>query len=125
LHVVWGHRLFHQALCFSALDKAQYALPGQTCNNAILNKVLFLDLSRQTLSPGILTDFDASATFDRVLAGLSIVTSQRVGLPRIAGYFVFNLLKDMSFDLITGYGKSPTSYDNAIDNITGQIPMCH
>jgi len=123
--VVWGHRLFHQALCFSALDKAQYALPGQTCNNAILNKVLFLDLSRQTLSPGILTDFDASATFGRVLAGMSIVTSQRVGLPRIAGYFVFNLLKDMSFDLITGYGKSPTSYDNAIDNITGQIPMCH
>jgi hypothetical protein len=78
LHVIWGYRLLCQALCFPALDKAQYAIPGQTCNNAILNKILFLDLSHQTLSLGILTDFDAMAAFDRVLLGLSIVTSQHI-----------------------------------------------
>lgn len=81
LHVVWGHRLIRQAKKFSALDESQYALPGQTCNNAVLNKILFLDLSRQILSPGVLTDFDASVAFDCVLAGLSIITCEQVGLP--------------------------------------------
>ena len=73
LHTIWGHRLSRHAMKHSAMNPSQFALPGQTCNNAVLNKLLFLDLSRQTLSPGIMTDFDATAAFDRVLAGLSII----------------------------------------------------
>jgi len=49
----------------------QYARPGQTCNNAIWQKELFLDLSHQHLSPGIMTDYDATVDFDCVLAGLA------------------------------------------------------
>jgi hypothetical protein len=79
LHTIWGYQLIRQALHHSALDKAQFALPGQTCNNAVLSKILFLDLSRQTLSPGILTDYDATAAFDRVLLNLSVITCQRLG----------------------------------------------
>jgi hypothetical protein len=104
LHIIWGKRLIRHALRHKALNTAQYALPGKTCSNAVLNKQLFLDLSRQTLTPGVLTDYDVTAAFDRVLTGLSIVTCQRVGLPCIAGTFMFNLLKDMSFHLITGFG---------------------
>jgi hypothetical protein len=120
LHTIWGHQLIRQALQFSALNDVQYALPGQTCNNAVLNKVLFLYLSRQTLSLGILTDYDATAAFDRVLANLSFITCQRVGLPRIAGYCMTHLLKQMSFHLITGLGKSVASYPNPADGLTGQ-----
>lgn len=101
------------------MDSSQYALPGETCNNAVLNKVLFYDLSRQTLSPGILTDFDAVAAFDRVIAGVSIATCQRVGLPRVAGYFMFHLLKQMKFHLITGFGQSSTFYHNNVDGTVG------
>lgn len=104
----------------NALDKAQYALPGHTCNNAVLNKTLFLDLSRQTLTPGILTDYDATAAFDRVLTGLSIITCQCVGLPCIAGNFMFHLLKHMSFHLITGFGQSNNSFCNTTYGLTGQ-----
>jgi hypothetical protein len=120
LHVIWGQRLVRHAPCFFALDSAQYALPGQMCNNAMLNKLLFLDLSRQTLSPGILIDFDATAAFDRFLAGLSIVTSQRMGLPRIAGIFMYQLLYNMSFNLITGFGTSSSTYNNTDNNLSGQ-----
>jgi hypothetical protein len=94
LHTIWGNWLIRHAMKHSVLDKAQYALQGHTCNNAILNKTLFLDLSRQTLTPGILTDYDATAAFDRVLVGLSSIACQRVGLPRIAETFMYNLLKD-------------------------------
>jgi hypothetical protein len=97
-----------------------YALPGQTCNTAVLNKLLFLDLSRQTLTPGVLFDYDAKAAFDRVLARLSEVMCQRVGLPRISGLFMFYLLQHMSFHLITGFGCSAQEFNNNEDNIMGQ-----
>jgi hypothetical protein len=42
LHTIWGHQLIRNATSHLALDKSQYAVPGQTCNNAVLNKVLFL-----------------------------------------------------------------------------------
>jgi hypothetical protein len=121
LHIIWGHRLTRHALKHSALSTSQYALPGQTCHNAVLNKILYLDLSRQTLSPGIMTDYDASLAFDRVIASLSIIMCQRVGLPRIAGTFMFHLLRNMSFHLVAGFGKSPTSFFNKEDkNFIGQ-----
>jgi hypothetical protein len=104
-----------------ALDDAQYAMPGQTCNNAVLNKLLFLVLSRQTLSAGILMDYDATAAFfAHVLAGLSIITCQRVGLPWNAGLFMFTLLKQMNFNLATGFGQSSVTYCNNQDNIIEQ-----
>jgi len=52
LHTIWGHRLIRHATHHSALHPSQFALPGETCNNAVSNKVLFCDLSRQTLSRG-------------------------------------------------------------------------
>lgn len=55
----------------NALDDAQYTLPGMTCNSTILNKVLFLDLTQQTLTPGKMTDYDATAAFDRVLHSMA------------------------------------------------------
>jgi len=120
LHIIWGHRLIHHANKHSGLDKAQYIIPGQTCNNAVLNKVLFFDLSRQSLSPGILSDFDVTAAFDRVIAGISIITCERVGLPRSADIFMYQLLQKMRFHLITGFGQSISSYSNTKQNVTGQ-----
>ncbi len=70
LHTIWGKCLIHHSMVSKALNSSQYALPGKTCNNAVLSKLLFLDISRQTLSLGILTDYDATAAFDRVLATL-------------------------------------------------------
>jgi hypothetical protein len=120
LHIIWGRRLIRNALNHRALDTSQFALPEQTCNNAMLNKVLFCDLSRQTLSAGVLTDYDATAAFDRAIAGVSIVSCKLMGLPLIAGHFMFNLLKNMQFHLVTGFGKSAKSFHNTSNNITGQ-----
>jgi len=104
LHTIWGHRLIRHSCQHFALDSSQYALPCQTCNNTVLNKLLFLDLSQQTLTPGILFDYDAKAAFDRVIAGL----------------FMFYLLQHMSFHLITGFGCSAQEFCNTEADITGQ-----
>lgn len=60
------------------------------------------------------------AAFDHVIAGLSMATCKRVGLPLIVGHFMFNLLKDMHFHLVTGFGKSSSGFTNTQDNKTGQ-----
>ena len=85
------------------------------CHNAVWKKLLFLDLSRQTLSSGIMTDYDTASAFDRVLSGLSIITCERLGLPRHAGIFMHHLLKSITFHLITGFGTSVASFCNDED----------
>jgi hypothetical protein len=40
LHSIWGHRLIRHVTTHDALDTSQYAIPGQTCNSAVLNKVI-------------------------------------------------------------------------------------
>jgi len=39
LNTIWGRQLICHATRNSLLDESQYALPGQTYNNAVLNKV--------------------------------------------------------------------------------------
>jgi len=109
LHVIWGHRHAHDYNLFYTI---QYAIPGKTCNNAVWNKLLFLDLSRQTLSPGIMKDYDAASALDRVLIGLTIVTCERMGLHRHASMFMYHPLKRMNFHLITGFGTLIASFSN-------------
>lgn len=120
LHTIWGHQLIWHGTTHSILDSSHYALSGQTCNNAILNKMLFLDISRQSLSPGILSNFDATAAFDWVLAGLLVVTCKRMGFLQTTGQLMLNLLHSMHFHLITGLGRSQDSFNNATEDEVGQ-----
>jgi hypothetical protein len=92
------------ALCH--LDKVQFVIPGQPFHNAVISKLLYLDLSRQTFSPGLMIDYDAKAAFDRVISGIANIACQRFGSPTIAGTFMHNLLFNMSFHLVTGFGKA-------------------
>jgi hypothetical protein len=115
LNIIWGYRLTRHAMKHQHLNESQYALPGKTCNSAVWNKLLYCDLMRQTLSPGIMSDYDATAAFDRVLHSMSILTCRRIGLPHEASIFLYNLLNNMEFHLVTGYGVSATSFKNNED----------
>jgi hypothetical protein len=80
LHVILGKPLMRQAI--HNLDKAQFAIPGPTCHNAVISKLLYLDLSRQTFLPGHMIDYDAKVAFDRVISGIAHIACQRFGLPK-------------------------------------------
>jgi hypothetical protein len=82
----------------------------------VWNEVLFCDLLRQSTSMGILTDYDASAAFDRVLHTITIITCRRLGLPLSACMFLYNLLHQMEFHLITGLVASNKSFSNNADS---------
>jgi hypothetical protein len=115
LNIIWGNKLIRHATSKDALDKAQYALPGMTCNSAVWNKVLFCDLIRQNLSTGMVTDYDATAAFDRVLHSVAYITCRRLGLPQHACLFMHHLLQQMEFHVVTGFGSSTSSFSNNSD----------
>jgi hypothetical protein len=77
--------------------------------------MMYCDLLRQTLTPGIMTDYDATAAFDRVLHAMSVVTCRRFGMPQTAGLFIYNLLHHMEFHVVTGLGQSSHSFSNNDD----------
>jgi hypothetical protein len=115
LHIIWGNRLIRSTTKGSALDTAQFALPGMTCQSAVWNKVLFCDLLRQNLSTGIMTDYDATAAFDRVLHAVANITCHHLGLPQHVCLFMHNLLQQMEFNIATGFGSSISSFHNNSD----------
>jgi hypothetical protein len=106
LNILWGYRLSRHASKHKALCSPQYAAPGITCQSAVWNKQLFCDLTRQMLTAGIMTDYDASAAFNRVLHTISILTCHHLGMPMHACIFMYRLLQNMDFLLITGCGPS-------------------
>jgi hypothetical protein len=115
LNIIWRYWLARHALKHNALYNSQYATPGITCQSVVWIKVLFCDLTRQTFTNGIMMDYDASAAFDRVLHSISILTCRKLGLPMNACMFMYNMLQNMDFHLITGYGESAQSFKNNED----------
>jgi hypothetical protein len=91
-------------------------MPGLTCNSAVWSKMLFCDLTRQTLTKGMLTDYDATMAFDRVLHAVAVITCRRISLPNSSGLFIYNLLPNMEFHLITGYEVSCKHFKNNADS---------
>ena len=85
---IWSKRLNQAANRADLFNTSQYALPGKTCNSAVLKKVLFFDLLRQTQQAGSIVDFDAKAAYDSIIPALATVTCMRMGLPRGAGNFM-------------------------------------
>jgi hypothetical protein len=62
-----------------------------------------------------MTDYDATAVFDRALHPLSIITCHRLGMPQISCVFMYNLLHHMEFHILTGFRKSTSSFKNNED----------
>jgi hypothetical protein len=87
-----------------------------TCQSAVWNQVLFCDLLCQTSSKGILTDYDASVAFHRVLHFITVITCRRLGMPISACKFLYIFLHHMEFHIITGLGVSNKSFSNNEDH---------
>ena len=110
LRFLWGRKLNYHAQAEGAYNENQFAVPGKLCCSAILNKVLFFDLMRQTRQCGALMDNDATAAFDRVLPALCVVTCRQLGMPREAQRFFFRILRQMEYTVTTAHGQSKITY---------------
>mmetsp|Transcript_748 Transcript_748/g.1130 ORF Transcript_748/g.1130 Transcript_748/m.1130 type:complete len:523 (+) Transcript_748:2168-3736(+) len=110
LRFLWGRKLDRHALNEGIYNEAPFASPGKLCISAILNKVIFFDIIRQTRQFGALMDNDATAAFDRVLPALCVVTCSQLGMPKQAQQFFFKLLRQMEYSVTTAHGQSISTY---------------
>ena len=83
LGFIWSKRLSQAANKDGLFNTSQYAWSGKTCNSAVLKKVLFFDLLRQTQQAGSIVDFEAKAVYDSIIPALATVTCMRMGLPAL------------------------------------------
>jgi hypothetical protein len=68
-----------------------------------------------------MTDYDATVAFDRVLHSISVLSNQRLGMPQHTSIFLYNLLQNMEFTLLTRFGESSMAFKNNEDPLqTGQ-----
>ena len=124
LRFLWGRQLDRHAMDAGVYNEAQFASPGKLCQSAIVNKVLFFDLLRQTKQYGALMDNDATAAFDRVLPALCVVTCRQLGMPKSAQRFFFKILRQMVYTTTTAHGRSATNYSaSANPSVPGQGVM--
>ena len=115
LKLLWGQCLNQSAYTNALYDKSQYTIIGKTCTSAVLNKVLFADLTHQTRHPSCMTNNDNTAAFDCILPALSIVMCWWLGLPKTAALFIFTVHWTMNFKVGTGHGVSSKSYSTNDD----------
>ena len=111
LWFIWSKRLNQAATNSGLFNTSQYALPGKTCSSAVLKKVLFFDLLRQSQQTGSIVDFDVKAAYDSLIPALATVTCMRMGLPRGAGDFMTQLINNMEYSVATGLGESTKTYN--------------
>ena len=76
LKIIWAIGMQGNAVNAKILDTAEYEVPGKACYRAVLSKILFLDISRQTLTEIGIGDLDAMACFDRVVPTMAVITCQ-------------------------------------------------
>ena len=110
LRLIWGRRLNRAAHGKGHYNTAQYAVPGSLCNSAVLQKVLFADMLRQTHQVGAIKEFDVKAAYDRGIPALATVTCMRLGLPHAAYEFMTYLIGNMEYRIGTARGLSKGSF---------------
>ena len=91
-------------------NNAQHALPGKWCHTPALNKTLTFDLLQQTHMDGAFGDYDAIASFDRLILSLIILLAKRVGGFLAHVVCCYNIFKSMEYTLSTGHGLSDFKY---------------
>ena len=78
--------------------------------SVVLNKKLYYDISRQSLTKAAFMDDDAKACFDRVIPQLSQIESQKWGVSYKAANLATQIIQQQKFFVRTGFGISRHHY---------------
>ena len=82
-------------------NSAQHALPGKWCHTPALNKILTFDVLQQTHMDGAFRDYDAIASFERLILALMIPLAKRVGGVLAHAVCCYNIFQSMEYALST------------------------
>ncbi len=110
LGIKWREAM-HQAEDLQLLNDGQFgSRPYRNATEPVFFEELQLEISRATRKPLILTNYDATACYDRIIPNLGMTVSQKYGVPALVTASNASTLEKADFYVRTELGISPTGY---------------
>ena len=78
--------------------------------SAVINKIMYYNLSHQMLLPAAFMDDDARACYDRIITPLSSLECRKWGAPYRLASFTNNFIESQTYSIKTGHGISDGTY---------------
>ena len=124
LKILWARRLISRGEEAQQFGQAQHgSRKRRTANDVVLLKRLTYDLTRQMRVNLGTFDNDAKSCYDRIINGLAMIVSRRLGMPVPAVATHATVLFHMKYHLKTKFGISAAYIQSSLDNFlfgTGQ-----
>ena len=93
---------------------------NRQAQTAVINKILYYNLSHQMLMPAAFMDDDAKACYDRIITPLSSLECRKWGAPYKLTKFTNSFITNQTYSIKTGHGISTSTYSyNNNDRIQG------
>ena len=79
--------------------------------SAVINKILYYNLSRQMRMTSAFIDIDARACYDRIVTSLSGLEGRKWGAPYRLSQFTTKFIESQQYKIRTGFGISQNTYE--------------
>ena len=110
LGVKWRNAL-HLAEDCKVLNDGQYgSRPNRNAMDPVFIEEMQCEISRATRKPVVLTNYDATACYDRIIPNLGMVVSQKYGVPAPVTLSNAATLEKAEYRISTELGLAPTGY---------------
>ena len=107
MQIFFGKRMVTKALQLGQIhDSAYGSVPQRTAQDAVLEKIISLDMMRILKTSGALFDCDAKGCYDRIIPALQTIFSRRLGIPERTAIFFATLWHSCRHYVRTGFGVS-------------------
>lgn len=110
LGIKWREAM-HQAEDLRLLNDGQFgSRPFRNATESVFIEELQLEISQATRKPLVLTTYDVTACYDRIIPNLGMTVSQKYGVPPAATACNASTLEQADFHVRTELGISATGY---------------
>ena len=98
------------------LNMGQYgSRTGRRATDPVLIEEMQYEISRATRKPLLLTHYDATACYDRIIPNLGMIVSRKFGVPAEVTRMNATTLEQATYLVRTELGLSPTGYNHCED----------
>ena len=109
----YSYKMMNYAEKHDLITDEQYG--GRTqrmAQSVVLNKLMYYNISHQTLTPCAFMDDDARACYDRIVTRFSSADCRKWGISENVASFTNSFIEQQQFHIRSAYGVSSESYQN-------------
>jgi hypothetical protein len=101
----------YQAEAFNALNDGQFgSRPRRNATDPVFIEELQCEISRATRKPIVLTNYDATACYDRIIPSVGMIVSRKFGVPYTVTQANARTLENAEYRIRTELGLAETGY---------------